>query len=253
MLRVWRRFMPIVGMRSWSPIDSIDMNFSQNSFVWLESRATFRDDPYLFYGRSPEDGEKNRVYAEDTLRLLAHVTPDDEMLLRDTVDIGRTVISRYVDIFIRLSELRYLAGGGGMKDGMDSSRTLLECLSDLLYSHSDFSLYDSLTGLRRSAYVNPNFEATLKQNATGYYCRSYISENVKYLYLPEMDIIFTEVKDALSSGREIDREIIKTRIGENTRKFFETPLSLMRENDLPPISEILLRAADVIADADFSV
>ena len=248
---VWRDFMPILGMRSWSPKNSIDMNLSQNTFVWLEQRARFEDGDYPYAGRSPEEADSYTRGACSVLRALAEIEPRDEMHRRDIYDIARTVISRYLDCAIRLSELCYLNGGDGMSAAMEASLGLMRELGELLRSHEDYSLYSSLERLRSVTETNPSFEETLKQNATGYYCRSYISENVDELYLPEMIIIFDEVKAALASGSGINREAISARIAENTRRFFSTPLKKMAEREAHPPRSALLAAADIIEKTNF--
>ena len=139
-----------------------------------------------------------------------------------------------------------------MYKAMDTATKLMQFLCDLLASHSDFSLLHTLRHLENTTEVNPNFEATLKRNAEGDYCRSHISENATYLYLPEMEIIFDEVKKAFEGDFEIDRSSIKSRIKANTEQFFATPLSEMvciAETDM---STLLKNAAEIIEEIDFS-
>ena len=253
MLEIWRAFLPILGMRSWNPFDSIDMNFSQNTFVWLEERAKFEDDEYLYYGRSPEDGRAHQDEAVCVLKALSKIECKDAMQTRDVFDISRTVISRYLDCAIRLSELCYLdKDKRAMKSAMKDARGLMVCLCDLLSLHDDYSLLKTLDGLKATTYVNKNFERTLKENAAGYYCRSYIAENVRELYLPELDIIFDEVSGAEEASAPINREAIKLRIAENTSRFKSTPLSDMQYVPKNGLSEILLEAGEIIERIDFS-
>lgn len=311
MRNIWRDFMPIVEMRSWNPTNSIDMNFSQSTFVWLEERAKFEDGEYNYYGRSPEDAMANQKAAVSVLLALAELAFEDEMQRRDIFDIARTVISRYLDCGIRLAELCYLAErgangenlcteglrcdvGAGAKGEADStvvgsiateasaandakaaedskdvlaksvakasaessmsaSRGLMVCLSELLMLHEDFSLYETLRGLRETAKVTEGFERTLKENAAGYYCRSFISENASELYLPELDIIFCEVRKSLEDGAPIDRENIKARIAENTSRFKNTPLSQMQSKPERSLGDILRSAAEIIDSLNFSI
>ena len=249
---IWRDFMPILGMRSWCPINSIDMNFSQNTFVWLEERAKFEEGEYNYYGRSPEDGAAHQAEAQRVLSALAQIEPKDEMQERDLFDIARTVISRYLDCAIRLSELCYLGGEKSKTESaMHSARSLMVCLSDLLSMHSDFSLLDTLEGLEATAPINPRFERTLKENAAGYYCRSYIAENARELYLPELDIIFDEVRRALENCAPINREAIKARIAQNTARFKNTPLAEMQKVPERSLKDLLLAAAQTVKEIDF--
>lgn len=253
MLKIWRDFMPIVMMRSWNPIDSIDMNFSQNTFVWLEERAKFEEGEYQYFGRSPEDGAAHREEAVRVLKALSEISPEDEMQRRDIFDIARTVVSRYLDCAIRLSELCYLEGSSKMDKAMEDSRGLMVCLSELLSLHEDFSLLRTLEGLERTAKIHSDFERTLKENAAGYYCRSYIAENVSELYLPELDIIFSEVRCATSESRPINREAIRAQIAENTARFKAMPLTDMQKTPERTLSAILSDAAEIIGNIDFEV
>lgn len=256
MREIWRDFMPIVGMRSWNPFDSIDMNYSQNTFVWLEERAKFDDKEYLYFGRSPEDGLSRQAEAVRVLEALSSIEPKDEMQRRDVFDIARTVFSRYLDCAIRLSELCYFgesesADKPEMKGAMSAARGLMVCLGELLSLHDDFSLLKTLEGLKATTETSRNFEKTLKENASGYYCRSFIAENLRFLYLPELDIIFDEVCRAADASATIDRESIKMRIAENLSRFKSTPLSDMQRITTRSQSEILCSAAHIIKTINF--
>ena len=138
-----------------------------------------------------------------------------------------------------------------MTASMEAAYKLLKALSDLLASHEDYSLYQSLLRLQSVTKTNPNFEITLKNNASGYYCRSYISENVEYLYLPEMEIIFDEVKKAFKADAEIDRESITARIQINKERFDAMPLAEMSATELKAYPDVLREAANIIENATF--
>lgn len=252
MQKLWQTFMPIVEMRSWNPVNSMYMQFGQDTFVQLITRAKFDTKLYSCFGREPEDGAKHQNEAVEVLRTLATVVPDDEMLRRDVIDISRTVIGRFIDCAIRLAERLYLAKDHRMYMAMDSAVGLMKILCGVLASHSDFSLLHSLQLLEKTTETNPNFEITLKRNAAGYYCRSHISENANYLYLPEMQIIFEEVKKAFECNSPIDRDSIEIRIKANTDSFFATPLSDMVCKSETEICFLLKSAAEIIEKIDFS-
>lgn len=243
---VWRDFMPIVQMRSWNPVNSIYMAFGQDTFVRIAERATFEEKPFPYYGRNPEDGVAHQREAVRVLRALSEIRPDDEMLKRDIIDIARTVLGRFIDCTIRLTEIRYLSKSEAVFEAMDASTCLMNLLCKVLASHDDFSLLKTLDGLKRTTEINPHFEKTLKENAAGYYCRSHISENAAYLYLPEMEILFDEVQQSFISGKPINRESLTQRIEANTKIYHETPLSEMDIEKPCNLGDVLDRAADVI-------
>ena len=251
MLAIWRTFMPVVQMRSWSPSNSRTMFWGQNTFVWMIERATFEDKPYPYLGRSPEEAASHQMQAVQVLTQLARIVPDDDMLRRDICDIARTVIGRYVDCAIRLAEIRYLNKDSRMKEAMDASLGLIYALRDVLATHEDFSLLESLQHLQSVTETNPNFEKTLKINAAGYYCRSFITENVSYLYIPEMKIIFDEVQKSVASGNDIDREAITARMQENKDRFLTTSLTEMAAKNIPDLETTLRNAAQIIQSMDF--
>ena len=78
--------------------------------------------------------------AAKVLRALAEITPDDEMINRDIVDVARTVLGRFTDCAVRLAEIHYLEKDSRMYADMEASRNLLKTLCALYASHSDFSL-----------------------------------------------------------------------------------------------------------------
>lgn len=252
MEKIWQTFMPIVEMRSWNPVNLMYMQYGQDTFVQLGERAKFDPELYPCFGREPEDGAAHKDEAAKVLRALAEITPDDEMINRDIIDVARTVLGRFTDCAVRLAEVHYLEKDSRMYADMEAARNLLKTLCALYASHSDFSLLHSLRLLEKTTEINPNFEITLKRNASGLYCRSHISENATYLYLPEMEIIFGEVKKSFESGNAIDREAIDSKINENTERFFATPLEKMVLSPLNNISDALKSAADIIEKIDFS-
>ena len=138
-----------------------------------------------------------------------------------------------------------------MKDEMEASLGLIYALRDVLATHDDFSLLESLKHLQSVTETNPNFEKTLKTNAAGYYCRSFITENVSYLYIPEMKIIFDEVQKSVASGNAIDREAITAKMQENKERFLTTSLAEMASKNIPDLETTLRNAAQIIQSMDF--
>ena len=135
---------------------------------------------------------------------------------------------------------------------MDTAEKLMGALRDILGSHADFSLRESLRHMQAVAPTNPNFEITLKNNAENTYCRSYIYENTAYLYVPEMEILFSEVKKAFAQSTEMDRTRIQIRTAQNRERFFRTPLCEMRPACVPELQKILTDAADEIESIRFA-
>jgi hypothetical protein len=152
------------------------------------------------------------------------------MVKRDVFDIIRTILGRFINCSILSSEIAYINGCDVYEFEKKTKivRGLLDLLSALLSSHEDFSLFSTITRLESVTETNRNFEETLKRNAECDYCRSYIFENCEYLYIPEMELLFSEVKRAITSGNEIDISSLQDEISKIKEEFFTTPLSKMR-------------------------
>ena len=112
---------------------------------------------------------------------------------------------------------------------------------------SDFSLLDSLRRLQKVTETNPNFEATLKNNASCSYCRSFIYENAKYLYLPEMKAMFDRVEECAKAGETYEFASIAEHFEAIGELYHKTPLKEMERENIS-LNEILNAAADRIDD-----
>ena len=87
--------------------------------------------------------------------------------------------------------------------------------------------------MRSVTDTNPDFERTLKNNAECMYCRAYIYENARYLYLPEAELLFSEVMRAAASGCELDRAAVTEGAKQIKDNYFATPLCDMRQTPIP--------------------
>ena len=123
----------------------------------------------------------------------------------------------------------------------------METLAELLGSHEDYSLFSSLEHIKSVTETNPGFELTLKTNAECGYCRSYIYENAKYLYLPEMKLLYSEIRKSLASNADIDTQAIREGVAAILERFFSIPLKDMKK-EVISYSEAVSRAAKLIDD-----
>jgi hypothetical protein len=121
----------------------------------------------------------------------------------------------------------------------------MKALAELLGSHEDYSLLDTLERMQKVEAVNPNFEMTLKNNAESVYCRAYIYENAEYLYLPEMKLVFDEIKRAVSENAEIDADAVTAGAKKIRERYFGIPLSDMKK-DVASYPEVAIGAAELI-------
>lgn len=242
---LWHSFMPIVQLSAWS-IDNTYQQSGNDIFPLVIKRAKFEKGFEDCYRRT----EKAALLKNAAIEILTHlsnISTDDEMTVRDMYDIARTIFGRYINTAILQAEYLYVTNAPieEMENTMAIGEKLMEALSDLLGAHEDYSLLASLERLRSVTETNPNFEATLKENAECGYCRSYVYENAEYLYLPEMRLLFSEVKKAVQNGSPIDKEAIDKGAAEIRKRYFDTPLTAMKKAPAS-YSRTVARAAKLI-------
>lgn len=246
MSELWRELMPIVSLSAWS----VDKSYQQNGndiFPRIVEHARFSKAREEDYKMRLSPIEKCRRGAVHVLRSLAKIPHTDEMTRRDLYDMARTVIGKYINGAILKAEVRYLENAplDALEFTMKLGEALMESMAELLGSHDDYSLLSTLERMQKVEEVSPNFEMTLKNNAESAYCRAYIYENAEYLYLPEMKLLFGEVKRAVMQSSAIDTNAVALGSTEIRERYFSTPLSSMKKDPIS-YSDVVLRAADLI-------
>lgn len=243
MVDIWECFMPIVSLTSWS----IDDTNAQNGLDIFPSIVKFAKFDKKEKNRYFEDFSKINAWKKNAINILGELSSFplyDELVKRDIFDILRTILGRFINCSILNLEIAYAneCDIDEFERKAEIARGLLRQLSALLGSHDDFSLLFTLERLKAAAETNPNFEATLKRNAECDYCRSYIFENCEYLYIPEMNRLFDEVKKSIITGKDIDEVLLKNEILRIKDEFYSTPLNEMRR-----VSSSISDIADVSA------
>jgi len=248
MLRLWQTFMPIVELTAWNVSESHRHN-GEDYFTKILRKAPFSKEERELYQSRLAVCAPHKEAAIRVLRQLSALTATDELTRRDFCDIARTVLGRFINILIIRAEYLFAAEAplAKLEKAMDACEAMLELLSQLLATHEDYSLLASLRRLQAAAETNPNFEETLKNNAECNYNRSYIYENTAYLYLPEMKILFSHVKQAVKNNGSLDTDAIAAAAEENRKRYFATPLEKMQT---APASfrEIVSRAAQILEE-----
>ena len=251
MCSLWRAFMPIASLSAWSIDKGSYYQTGNDVFTLLFRNAKFDPEKIPLYQSKLQAAASVQGAGADILRRLAALPMTDDLMKRDLYDIARTVIGRYINAALVQIQYRFVKGMPyeSMEKTMRDAKALLDTLTDLLGSHEDYSLLSTLDGMKAVTETNPHFEYTLKQNASNHYCRSYIYENARYLYRPEMELLFEEVKCAALEKRAIDTERLTPEKEAIRDRYFETPLSAM-ERDVRPYAEAVTRAADLIETLD---
>ncbi|MBO5021124.1 MAG: hypothetical protein J6D52_10715, partial [Clostridia bacterium] len=172
-----------------------------------------------------------------------NVEVDNELILRDSIDIARTVLGRFLN-FIIIKALCYLKDKGKLKVYKESYLNLLNIMAELLTLNDDFSIYHTLKELEKTAPTNPNFEITLKRNICNGYCSQAAYELVTEMFIPEGEVVF----DALINSTDdtlpnLSRE--RTAIFES---FLEKPLSDMQAKSRYELKEVFIKAIKEIVN-----
>ena len=246
MSALWHDFMPIVALTAWSVDDTYWQN-GNDIFPNIIMLMKHDINKVRIYREKAEAAAGCKALGVRVLRGLATLRTDDELTRRDIYDIARTVIGRYINAAIFKAEILYLENApiNKLERVTEIGEKLMRALAELLGSHEDYSLLATLERMKMVERVNPNFEMTLKNNAESVYCRAYIYENAEYLYLPEMRLVFGEVKKAAMNGSAIDTEAVAAGAAKIRERYFSTPLSAMKK-EVASYHEVALRAAELI-------
>lgn len=251
MTALWKDFMPIISLTAWNTDDSIRQSGSL-IFARLAQGLDFNPEKKELYSADLGSRLDFVGLAAELLERVSAIEPTDSQAERDLFDIVRTIIGRFTDAFLLFAELEYCENGISEKvlAGLGYAKQLLSELCILLASHKDYSLYGSLIKLSEEAEVNPSFEATLKNNSECEYCRSYIYENTRCLYIPELDIIIDEAERANNEACPINRRNILARIDENKKRYFALPLvQIDAEKQTDTLCAVCNRASSILKSA----
>ena len=252
MMRLWRDFMPIVELESWSMDSKYPESVCGDLFVSPLGKIDFSDKNADAYRSRAALILEQRDVAVSILECLAALSCSDELTRRDFYDIARTIVSRFTNGAILYAESIYTqrADIDKLERAMANAIDMLECLTDILSSHEDYSMLSTLTLLQKTEMTNPNFEITLKRNAESWYCRSYIYENAEYLYLPEIKNLFDEILLSAREDRERNIDVINELNEKAIKEYYDTPLSKMKRRDVS-FYDALVKSAKTIKSLEF--
>lgn len=234
MQEVWTAFLPLYELTK-------DQKYDMSSFFHLfennriAKRLWNREDPG--HEKAVEKARKKVTEGtaafpdmEKVLSRLASLPKEllaNEFIARDALDLLRTVAERRLDVEVLSALLAWVDG-----DPAEFSQKEKPCLCGMeLFARvlavlEEFSIYHTHEKLKTVASVNPCFEETLKNNLINNYCRSSAYEAARYVYLPEMKLLFEKLS-------KITPDTVPDFTEEKERVFSEflsTPLSEMKPN-----------------------
>ena len=175
----------------------------------------------LYYKKQFED----RIAALlERVATLPKAVLENSFAHRDCVDLVRSVITQklhidYMDACIAVSAWQKgkLSGETVMEKWAHCGK-LLAAFADVLDSHPDYSMYQTLCDQGKNRPVNPYFADALKDNLLNDYCRTAAFELVKFVYCKEAAVFENWVGDSLAIGKLQPADTFET---ERTRIFDE--------------------------------
>ncbi len=255
---IWQTALPVIKLCDWGGYTERDeddpdkykylIDCDAHREMWFDYR-NFRGEKTLHHIRHYkyriEQFEENFAYFTDTLEGLSHLTNsawDNTFILRDAVDLARTVIGRYMNILIMKAKvLENEANLENIRPIKELFMKLMQYLIKLLSQNDDFSLYHSLIKLSEVCSVNKNFEHTIKGNLIEPYCRQYCYEAMKYLYAEECGLAFDEIM--MSDKTDLSAEYKKAE-----EAFMSTPLESMKPCEAISLPELLQEVSQCIKE-----
>ena len=166
---------------------------------------------------------------------------DNELILRDSIDIIRTIIGRFLN-FIIIKALCSLKDKDKLLIYKEAYLKLLDIMGNLLTLNDDFSIYHTLKELEKTAPTNPNFEITLKRNICNGYCSQAANELVNEMFIPEGEAVF----DALINSTDDTLPNLSLERTAIFERFMETPLEDMKTLNKGNIKEVFIKVKNEI-------
>jgi len=158
---------------------------------------------------------------------------EDPFAWRDCADLVRSVITQklhidYIDAAIALSRWQKgeVPAETVAKKWTDCGK-LLSALADVLDSHPDYSMYETLQDQEKNRPVNPYFADALKDNLLNDYCRTAAFELVKFVYCKEASVFKNWVADSLSAGKILPSDTFDTERKRIFEEFKAMPFAQM--------------------------
>ena len=103
---------------------------------------------------------------------------------------------------------------------------MLVGFAQILASHSDYSMYETLQSQGVSRKVNPYFEDALKDNILNNYCRTAAYELVQFVYTKEADVLAAWAEES-QKGDAVPKEMFEAEIAKIFDAFKAMPLQDM--------------------------
>ena len=257
--RCWQSFLPFLKLSSWGGYTEVSgdgESFATESY-WSTHSDIFTK-PIWFL--TVDEGKKTVAYVaafyENTVQAakkeldaigrvmegLSQIVSetDGAFIIRDTIDIARTVCGRFLNYLLAKSFFQF-GKACKIETAKEHYRYLLTLLAELLRNGKDFSIYETLKGLSDTAPVNPDFERTLKENILNDYCCQYAVELIDGVFLKEGEAAFDFMNQPYETA------LLRKKSEEISASFMKTPLSQMQKAPDKSLGELLALIRSEIA------
>jgi hypothetical protein len=250
MRKVWQKFFPILKTKSW------DLNSpGYYNLNIIDGLPEYRYEAYKKFYNNMLPLYHNSSVILKNLSLINH--QNNEFVIRDTIDIAKSVVLRlYIMVIMEIKDAKSACKNnkncdlGRLQNNAKTLLALIDYLGDLLGVNDEYSLFYSLQKMKDVTYVNKDFESTLKANAFNSYCRTMIYEIFKFLQINDLKVYFDSSFSYLRGKGELDN--IETLYADNINKFKQKPLAEMAPPmNIDKLSQILAKLSQLSLDLKF--
>ena len=180
------------------------------------------------------------------MKQLAQMDGKQAFVLRDAMDLARTVLGRFMNYLIAASMAR-VNDKAFLKQAKALYPEMLAAMAGLVSLNDDFSVYQTLLELQKTAPVNPDFERTLKRNINNRYCAQPAYELITQVFAKESELAFDWLLQ--NEDEAADRPNFRSEMRAICKEFIETPLKTMQPTEKPTLEAAVLKAAQAVEAA----
>lgn len=254
----WQTLLPFIKLGSWGGMSKRrpgDENFIEYYHNWYCHQDMFSQVAHAFYRNFNvlPNFTKHFDYKADLLR---PILPDvkavmqsisemgealkNEFVLRDALDMGRTVLGRILNHLIMVC-YKNREDAEKLAETKAFYFEVLEVMAELVTLNDDRSILATLEGLKKVAPVNPDFEVTLKRNISTPYC-SQPAVELMDLFRKEAEFAF----DWMPRGTADNRQELSDKRKELVGELLATPLESLQPKVKYDAAETFKKVADIV-------
>ncbi len=259
----WQHMLPLIKLGDWGEYsrrpesDPHRYDFAPNAYAHLDlwTRLTVWLQKYYgdaalaeYYRRKLAAEQKVLPSTIKALEILSTLGPatSDRFVLRDTVDMVRTALGRYLNLVI-VSVTFDISNKDYLRAAEPCYFELLAAIEEVLaLNPGDFSIYQTLEEMRRVAPVNPRAETIIKHNIHNRYSAQPACELIKGIYVDEARLVFDWLKTAAPDTEKPDFE---KQIAPLVDRFYDKPLAELQPDAPADPGTVIRRAIDAIRAA----